>query len=213
MTETTKKKRKSLALHWKILLFVLASVLGTAFIGLFHDGKPNSTKPEQTSNFYVNDYAHVFSSQTESFIKEQGTLLKERTGVEVVVASVPNTGYEELEEYSIDMAHKWGSGYFDEANGVLILYTIDQPHARIQFGYGLEKWLSNEKCKQILNDFTVNAITNQQWNKAAIETWINLVREVYTKYGTDIPKELMVIPEIVEEANTMTDADAELPPQ
>jgi uncharacterized protein len=208
-----KKEKRHLALHWKILLFVVLSVAGTAFVGLFHDGKPASIKPEPTENFYINDYSHVYSEETEAFFWEQGRKLAGQTSAQVVVAAVPDTEYESFEKYSRDMARRWELGDPKKANGVLILFaTGENTRVRMEVGYGLKELLTQSVCSEILEQWAEPAMQEGNWNQAALQTWVTVAKKVYTEYGKEIPEALISMPQANETPGASGDADADLIP-
>ena len=214
LKSTIKKgEKRQLALRWKVLLFVVLSVAGTAFVGLFHDGKPASVKPVQTKNFYINDYSHVYSEQTEAFLWEQGRKLAGQTSAQVVVAAVPDTGYESFGEYSRDMARRWALGDPQKANGVLILFsTGEKTQVRMEVGYGLRERLTQSVCDEILERWAKPAMQEGKWNQAALQTWVAVTKEVYTEYGRESPETLMTLPQADEIPGVEGDADADLVP-
>lgn len=213
MKTTKNKGKKQLALHWKILLFVVLSIAGTAFVGLFHDGKPASVKPEPTKNFYINDYSHVYSEQTEAFLWEQGRKLAGQTSAQVVVAAIPDTGYENFGEYSRDMARRWALGDPQKDNGVLILFsTGEKARVCIEVGYGLRERLTQSVCNEIMERWAESAMQEGKWNQAALQTWVAVAKEVYAKYDKEIPEALLTMPQPDETPGAEGDADADLIP-
>lgn len=138
--------------------------------------------PEPTPYFYINDYSHVFSQSTETFITEQGEKLYAATGAQVVVVSVPNTGNATLEEYSNKLFNEWGIGSEKRDNGVLILFTTDEAHVRMEIGYGLEGCLPDARCGRILDQYAVEDMHAGNWNAAAVNTWAEAARAAYVDY-------------------------------
>ena len=194
-----------------LIVFLVMSVLGTAFFLWLDEDTTTVVLPEHTTAFYVDDYSHVFSEETEAFIRAQALALQEATGAQIVVAAVPSTYSESLESFSLELFRKWAIGDADKNNGVLILYTTEEAHVRLEIGYGLEGCLNDAKCGRILDDFSVGAIGEGDWNRAAVLTWIETAKVVYAEYDLPLPAALAKAPAIVERADTGASADADMP--
>ena len=143
--------------------------------------------PAHTNEFYVNDFSNVLSEETERTVLDNALALHKATGAQVVVTTVPNTGSDSLEEYSYAIARTWGIGSKEKDNGVLLLFTTDEAHVRMEVGYGLEGILPDGKSGRILDAFAVPNMKNGQWDAAATETWRAVAQEVYTEYGLTAP--------------------------
>lgn len=94
--------------------------------------------PAPTSQFFVNDFSDILSSDTEAYIYATSKRYQSNGGPQVVVTTIPSLDGASLEEYSIDMARNWKIGSKAENNGVLILLAYKEREIRIEVGYGLE---------------------------------------------------------------------------
>ena len=180
----------------KIALYALGVVLvllaGTWF---FYEEFKVSTEPNypaHTEYFYVEDYSGVLNENTESFIMDEAVRLNKKTKAQVVVVTVPNTQDVALEEFSRTLANNWGIGDAQLDNGVLLLFVTDPDdlHVRMEVGKGLEGALPDGKAGRILDDYAVGPKDDGKWNKAAGDTFVATVSEVYDEYGISAPKSL-----------------------
>ncbi len=194
-----------------LLVFLIASVLGTLLVSSCTAENTTYELPSYTSMLYINDYSHVFSEQTEQFIAAQARVLNEATGVQMAIAAVSSTNDRSLEEFSLELARKWGVGDADKDTGVLLVFTTEEAHVRLEIGYGMEGSLNDAKCGRILDDYCVEPMHNGEWNKAAIKTWVETAKVIYAEYGVEVPEALTTSLEIVEEAGANTSADADMP--
>lgn len=214
MSEGTKKDDKKEIIHkLKVCLFVfmLVSIVGTPLFMYIGHESTTVDIPDHTSKFYVNDYSHVFSKQTEQFIYAQAKDLYEKTGAQIVVASVPQIYDTSLEDFSLNMARKWGIGNEEKDSGVLLLYTTNTAHVRLEVGYGLEGSLNDAKCGRILDDYSVEQMNNGDWNEAAVYTWTAIAKVVYEEYNLEIPKTLTADIKISEIPSSGTEFDSVMP--
>lgn len=110
--------------------------------------------PSPTDRFFINDYANVIDSETETYIFERGKEYNANGGPQIVVLTMDSIGGESVEDFSIETARKWGIGDKEENNGVLILLVMDSRDIRIEVGYGLEGVLNDGKCGRFIRNAT-----------------------------------------------------------
>lgn len=171
--------------------------------------------PTPTNYFYVNDYSKVLTQETEQFIFDEALKLRNQTTAQVVVVTIPNTGFNTLNEYSLRLANEWQIGTAKDNNGILIIFTTEEPHVRIEVGKGLEGAITDSKAGQILDYYAVDDKNARRWNKAALNTFIAVVTDLYKEYNLELPPELSFlenVAEIPEGSNIVTMADATVDP-
>ena len=106
---------------------------------------------------WTNDFVQLFSvSETQSLDSLIDKFEKE-TSVEISVATVDSStrGPIELEPYTLLMARTWELGKKEKDNGILIVIAKDLRRIKIQNGYGIEKILTNEETKIIIDSTIV----------------------------------------------------------
>lgn len=74
-----------------------------------------------TDRFFVNDFANVLSDEAENTMYKQGVQLYEKTKAQVVAVTVDSLDGEQIEDYSYDLANRWGIGEAEKDTGVLLL--------------------------------------------------------------------------------------------
>src|SRR5438105_3293874 len=94
---------------------------------------------------YVNDFAHVLDQNTIAQTDEICRQIDEKAHAQIAVVTVRSLDGSDIESYAVDLFHRWGIGSKSTNRGVLILYAIDDHHARIEVGYGLEPILPDGK--------------------------------------------------------------------
>jgi uncharacterized protein len=75
-----------------------------------------------------------------------------RLGHQIAVAVVKTTGDESLENWSIDLARKWGVGTAKDDDGVLLLIALDDKKVRIETGSQVDDELTDLEAGRIVND-------------------------------------------------------------
>lgn len=140
--------------------------------------------PDPTERFFVNDYADVMTDADEQAVYEAGVALYEATDAQIVLLTVNDLGGQSLEEYSLIIARDWGIGDKEKNNGILLLFTVDGPHSRIEVGYGLEGAVNDSKAGRILDTYLVPWYEDEDaWSKQLVDTYKAILNEVYFEYG------------------------------
>ena len=107
--------------------------------------------PSATKEFYVNDYAGVFSDTWKEELCKAGEQLYEDTTAQLVVLTVDTTDGEDISDYAVETGRKWGIGSKKKNNGVLIVLSVSDRKVWVSVGYGLEG-----KLIQRPDDFWMN---------------------------------------------------------
>lgn len=139
--------------------------------------------PKLTSSFFVNDFAGVITESDRRTMQNQGESLYNACGAQVVVATVPDLGGDDIESYSLNMARSWEIGDKDENNGVLLLLAVSERKVRIEVGYGLEGALPDSKTGRILDTYGMDYFRNDEFSEGLASVYNSLINEVYIEYG------------------------------
>ncbi|MBN2542029.1 TPM domain-containing protein [bacterium] len=117
---------------------------------------------------YVNDFANVIPESYEAQIEMIASELEQKTTAELAVVTMPNLGGEYYVDYAVRLAEHWGIGKEGEDNGVLILDAIQERKVRIEVGYGLEGILPDGFCGEILDNYAVPYLRNDDYGKGLL---------------------------------------------
>ena len=135
-----------------------------------------------TKEFYVNDYANIISKENEEHIIRENVSLEEKTGVQVVVVTVPNLEGRPLEEYSNELFREFGIGKEDENNGLLLLLALKERQFRVEVGYGLEGILPDGKTGRIQDEYIIPYLRENNWNagiKNGFDAFVDVINTEY----------------------------------
>jgi uncharacterized protein len=113
--------------------------------------QPETKSPLPPPAGFVNDYAHVFDSESEARLESALTELRDKSGIEFAVVTVETTGGQPISDYSLAVARGWGIGPQDtsKGGGLLLMLAVKDRDWRIQVGRSLEKDLPDEVCKEL----------------------------------------------------------------
>ncbi len=98
----------------------------------------------------VVDAANIIPAATKSSIEAKLAALEQKSGIQLVVATVPSLDGDEIEPYANALFREWKLGEKDKNNGVLLLVAPNQRKVRIEVGYGLEGTLTDALSKIII---------------------------------------------------------------
>jgi uncharacterized protein len=98
------------------------------------------------------DQANVIPAATRSAIEPKLADLESKSGIQLVVATVPSLQGQEIEPYANQLFRAWKLGEKSKNNGVLLLVAPNERRVRIEVGYGLEKTLTDALGKIIVTN-------------------------------------------------------------
>jgi uncharacterized protein len=101
---------------------------------------------------YVNDFADIIAEADEARIAAVIAELKDKTGAEMVVVTMPDIGGQSEELYATRLFQAWGIGQKGKDNGILLFLTLAERRFRIETGYGLEGILPDGLLGQIADE-------------------------------------------------------------
>ena len=128
---------------------ILAVLFAFAACGLAHA----VTYPALTGR--IVDQADIIPPAVRASLDGKLADLEAKSGIQLVVATVPSLQGEEIEPYANGLFRAWKLGERTKNNGVLLLVAPRERRVRIEVGYGLEGTLTDAVSSLIIS----NAIT------------------------------------------------------
>lgn len=138
-----------------------------------------------TNNFFVNDFANILSSSTESAIQQMAVSTQNATTAQIVVVTVPDLEGRDIEGYSNELFNTWKIGNKEKDNGVLLLISSNDRKVRIEIGYGLEGAINDAKAGRILDDVAIPYMKNNDYDTAVLGVVTQLQGIIYNEYGIE----------------------------
>jgi uncharacterized protein len=120
-------------------LVVLACAAVTAFALTF---------PTLTGR--IVDQANIIPADTRAALEPKLAELEEKSGIQLVVATVSSLEGQDIEPYANELFRSWKLGEKQKNNGVLLLVAPNERRVRIEVGYGLEGTLTDALSKIII---------------------------------------------------------------
>jgi uncharacterized protein len=102
---------------------------------------PDQLKPQG----YVNDFANVLSPSARDQLTALCAEVDHKAQAQIAIVTIHSLGGRPIEDYSIDLATRWGIGPKQKDRGVMILVATGDHKYRFEVGYGLEGILPDGK--------------------------------------------------------------------
>jgi uncharacterized protein len=137
--------------------------------------KPQSkTKPYD----FIHDYEKIFSVAEEASLDSIVTNFEKQTSIEIAIITIDTILVAEMDFDSLTLliAKKWGIGKGGKDNGVLIGISTAYRRIRIQNGFGIEKVITNDQTKEIIDNVIVPYYKKDEYfngTKAGLISLIN----------------------------------------
>ncbi|MGA8304038.1 MAG: TPM domain-containing protein, partial [Candidatus Acidiferrales bacterium] len=132
------------------------------FVGsVAHAEKTDQLKPQG----YVNDFAGVLSASAKAQLTALCTEVDQKAHAQIAVVTVKSLDGHPVEDFTLDLATKWGVGPKQSASGVMILIATEDRKSRVEVGYGLEPILPDGKVGGFLRE-AVPMLRNNDYDGA-----------------------------------------------
>jgi uncharacterized protein len=132
--------KRQAAVGWALGLLIFVCLGGFAAAAAF----AQTSIPAKPAGF-VNDYANVLSESARAQLTTLCTEVDQKAKAQIFVVTVPSLGGQPIEDFSLNLATKWGVGPKQTSSGVLVLFAIQDHRYRVEVGYGLEPILPDGK--------------------------------------------------------------------
>ncbi len=116
----------------------------------------------------VNDFADVIPEAEEQQITAISGTLLQKTGVPIVVVTMPDIGGAEYNDYANRLYSTWGIGKKGEDKGVLIFITVKERKMRIETGYGVEGMLPDGLVGEIRDRYMLPYLKEDQFGPGLV---------------------------------------------
>ena len=134
----------------------------------------------------VHDLAGVISQEHAALMERLHRALFQKTGVAIVVVTVPRLDGEPIEDFAVRLGKHWGVGRKGEDRGVVVALAIQERRVFIATGYGVEGFLPDGKVGGILDSEVLPSLRRDAWSEGMVRASAALTREAAAEYGVVI---------------------------
>ena len=116
---------------------------------------------------YVNDFEGLFTATDQNRLE---TILRHYDTAQIVVVTVDSSMFEpaELETFTLTLFNTWGIGDSVTNNGILVFISASARMMRIENGFGIEKLLTDEETKQIIDSSFIPFFRQEKYYEGAL---------------------------------------------
>lgn len=160
-----------------LLAFLMSSfVCGTACA---------ATIPEHTSNFYVNDFAGVFTDEQVKVMMDKAVkLCEEHDGAQVVITTVQSLDGETVENYANQMYNKYKIG--KDSMGVLVLMSVNDRKIRVEVGRTMQVYIPDSKAAKLMNTHAIPKLKQNMFAEGLMDLQNALITEIKASFSGTI---------------------------
>nr|MDK2850711.1 uncharacterized protein [Candidatus Cloacimonadota bacterium] len=135
---------------------------------------------------FVNDFAGVLSPSTRARLNDWAIELKEKTGVELAVATFANIGGEDETTFGVRLYEEWGIGN-QRDEGVLVFAAVQERRLRIEVGYGAEGYITDAYAYNVYQEMTSYLQRgNEDWDAAFTQGSLRLMSAIAKEKGVTL---------------------------
>lgn len=155
----------------------MASIVLFFTVACTSPGARDVTYPEHTG--YVTDNADVLSPEFEDMLNLKLKDVDE--SAQIAVVTVQTTEPMVIEEYTMELAERWGVGDAEKDNGIIFLVAIEDRKTRIEVGTGLEGVINDAKAGRILDDYVLIYFKDDNWEEGLNSGVDAIIKEVQSE--------------------------------
>lgn len=134
----------------------------------------------------VNDFANVIPASTERKIISVSRELIQKTGIPVVVVTMPDIGGAEYNDYASRLYKAWGIGKKGDDKGVLIFVTIKERKMRIETGYGVEGILPDGLVGEIRDRYMTPSLKQDKFGEGLLNGTFAVAQVIAKNSGIEL---------------------------
>ena len=111
--------------------------------------------PLTAHDSWFSDTVGVMKEDSILALDDEIDRLEEINGTQIAIVTIANTSGKKPKTYATQLFNRWGVGEAEINNGVLVLVVMEQRRIEIEVGDGANRYLTNARCKQILQNHMI----------------------------------------------------------
>ena len=163
-----------------LMLLMVVTTLMSMLTGCTTSEKKSISSVE--NDVYINNEDSIIADDVKENLTQTLVELENKTEVEFSVVSVESLLDKSIEEYANNIFNTLDIG----DNGVLLLFSRSDKKVRLEFGRGLEEYLNDSICNQILDSYFVPYCETDEYSKAIEMTETAVFKVITEEYKIDI---------------------------
>ncbi len=157
-----------------IVIFIFFSFLTAC--GQTKSGDYWSNLPQPTG--WVNDFDHLYTKAQQKTLDSLIADYEQKTSVEISLVTIPVTATDKKRflDLTLHIANTWAVGKKDKNNGILIGISKEYRTIRIQNGLGIEKLISDNQTKEIIDHYFIPHFKKGDFFKGSYDGIIGIIK-------------------------------------
>lgn len=133
---------------------------------------------------YVNDYENIYTDREEEVLDSLIKEFEDRTTIQIAIITIDSsmTTEDSLDALTLRFGNAWGVGQKGKNNGVVIGISQGYRRIRIQNGYGIEKFLSDNETKQIIDSAFIPNFRKAKYYEGTFNGLVELMNILQHRY-------------------------------
>jgi uncharacterized protein len=152
-------------------------------------------KPFPKPQGLVNDFAEVIPPKDEQKLVALTGELLQKTGIPVVVVTMPDIGGAEYNDYANRLYSAWGIGKKGEDKGVLVFVTLKERKMRIETGYGVEGILPDGLVGEIRDRYMIPYFKENRFGEGLLKGTLAISQVIAKNAGVTLMGKTPLRPE------------------
>ncbi len=153
--------------------------------GLAHQVRAQVELPPR-GNRSVHDLAGVIGAPQVRALEQLHRELFRKTGVAIVVITVPRLEGEAIDAFALRVGEEWGAGRKGEDRGIVVAVAIEERKISISTGYGVEGFLPDGRVGGIIDRYAAPHLRQNDYSTALLQTSAALIAAAAEEYGVEI---------------------------
>jgi uncharacterized protein len=146
----------------------LAVVVALISVATSASAQAATPLPARQADRSVYDAADVIDPTDEMTLEQRHTELYEKTGVAIVIVTVPQLVDETIDQLAVRVGQSWGVGKQGADRGLVIALSRDDRKIFVATGYGTESYLPDGKVGALIDREAVPALRENQFSRGLV---------------------------------------------
>jgi uncharacterized protein len=132
---------------------------------------------------WVNDFEELYSEEQKHSLDSIISDYNAKTTIEIAIVTIDTSmiSDERFEDFTLYISNTWGVGVKGKDNGILIGISNGYRRMRIQNGYGIEKIISDEETKEIIDKYFIPYFKNGDYYSGTLTGLTRLIALLNSK--------------------------------
>lgn len=127
---------------------------------------------------WTNDYEDLFSDLEQTKLDSIISKFERETSIEISIVTIDTikTSKEKFDDLTLHIARTWKIGKVEKENGILIGISKGYRRIRIQNGNGIEKIVTNEETKEIIENYFIPEFKKGEYYNGTLNGLCEIIR-------------------------------------